>query len=312
VEDGAVRGGYLLLMREFFLGGRVRTVAHCRLPVSEGLIDRAYSSVGMRLLRSAVQQQPLVFALGMGGMHNPLPRLLDALGWRLWPVPFYFKAIRPTRCLRQIQALRASTIRRVLTDTAAATGLGWIGLKTVQTLRSRAHGAVRCETVTEFGAWADEIWEDCAKQYAMIATRDSRTLNQMYPASSARFIRLRAKDGGRMSGWVVVLDTQMYGDRHFGNLRVGTIADCLAPPEFVSTSILAATRALQERGVDLIISNQMHVDWGAALRRAGFLRGPSNFIFAASKQLAEALSPFEAACRRSHMNRGDGDGPVNL
>jgi hypothetical protein len=142
----------------------------------------------------------------------------------------------------------------------------------------------------------------------MIAERASGTLNQMYPASSTRFVRIKVGE----QGWAVLLDTQMENHRHFGDLRVGTIADCLARPELASATVLAAARALEERGVDLIVSNQAHRDWVAALRRAGFLPGPSNFVFAASKQLAQTLAPFETVCREIHLNRGDGDGPVNL
>ena len=50
----------------------------------------------------------------------------------------------------------------------------------------------------------------------------------------------------------------------------------------------------------------------AALERAGFLRGPSNFIFAASKNLAKLLEPFDSAKDEIHINRGDGDGPIHL
>jgi hypothetical protein len=42
------------------------------------------------------------------------------------------------------------------------------------------------------------------------------------------------------------------------------------------------------------------------------LRGPSNFIFAAAKPLAEKLIPFESKQHEVYFMRGDGDGPVNL
>jgi hypothetical protein len=308
LQDGAVRGGYLLRVRRFGFGGEVRSVAHCRLPVSEGVIDRTYSSLGMKLMRDASARHPLVFALGMGGMTYPLPRLLKALGWSLFPVPFYFKVLRPARWLRQIAVFRGTAMRRALSDAAAVTGLGWLGLKAAQ---ARRRPAVRWEPASEFGPWADATWHDSAAGYAMIAERTGGSLNQMYPPSSPRFLRVKL-GGENPQGWAVLLDTQMEGDRHFGNLRVGTIVDCLARPDRAEAPILAAAQALEDRGVDLIVSNQAHRRWGAALRKAGFLPAPSNFVFAASPQLAQALAPFETIRQEIHLNRGDGDGPINL
>jgi len=48
------------------------------------------------------------------------------------------------------------------------------------------------------------------------------------------------------------------------------------------------------------------------LKSSGFLETRSNFIFGASKPLAELLSPFQNNQNQVFLNRGDGDGPVNL
>src|SRR6266705_69741 len=111
----------------------------------------------------------------------------------------------------------------------------------------------------------------------MIAVRNSETLNILYPANSKRFLSYKVTRGGGVLGWVVLLDTPMHNDKYFGNLRVGSIVDCLALPENASAVIRAATRVLEERGADLIVSNQSHAAWSTALRNAGFVAGPSNF-----------------------------------
>src|SRR5205085_3455005 len=94
VVDGVnVRGGYTLRAQDFSIAGQIRRVAHYRLPLSEGLVDKAYIGVGALMLRHALSQWPLLFALGMGGLDRPLPRMLQALGWSLKPVGFYFKVL---------------------------------------------------------------------------------------------------------------------------------------------------------------------------------------------------------------------------
>ena len=145
----------------------------------------------------------------------------------------------------------------------------------------------------------------------MIAVRDCQTLNILYPPG-ARFLRYRVTRAGRTVGWAVLLDTQMSDNKYFGNLRVGSIVDCLASPEDASAVIRAATRALEERSVDLIVTNQSHAAWCAGTRDAGFLRGPSNFPFLASRELAKLVQPLPSNMPHCHLTRGDGDGPIHL
>jgi hypothetical protein len=146
----------------------------------------------------------------------------------------------------------------------------------------------------------------------MIAARNRNVLNALYANGDHRYIIVSVCRSGAVIGWVVLLDTKMTDHRQFGNLRVGSIVDCLAASSDAATVIGVAARLLEDRGVDLIVSNQAHAAWARALRVSGFLRGPSNFIFAASTALSELLEPFEVSRPRIHLNRGDGDGPIHL
>jgi len=166
------------------------------------------------------------------------------------------------------------------------------------------------EEVHQFDGWADELWQRCGSKYFATAVRDSATLNVLYPDD--KYIALKIARGSQLLGWAVVLDTQMHASKYFGEMRLGSIADCFSSPEDAAAIVHAATDFLQTRGVDLIISNQSHRGWTAALKSSGYFTGPSNFIFAASKGLAELLSPLDQNFSELHLNRGDGDGPINL
>ena len=303
VEEGAVRGGYILRRQQFRVMGEDVPVAHYRLPLSEGVIDRKYAMLGLRLVRDALARQPRLYALGMGGEQHPLPQMLKRLAWRMCAVPFYFKVVHPFRFLREIRALRTTSARRLILDVAAYSGAGWLGLRLMG--HARRAGTVRPETPATFAGWADGVWEASRDGYAMLASRDSKTLDALYPPEDERFLRIRS--GG---GWAVLLDTAMQGHKQFGSIRVGTIVDCLAHPEETAAVVRAATSVLEKRGVDLIVSNQLQKDWGEALARVGFRKGPSNFLFAASPALAALLG--EAEDGDIHINRGDGDGPIHL
>jgi hypothetical protein len=259
--------------------------AHYRLPLSEGIVNRAYAMLGLRMVRDALSREPRLYALGMGGWDKPLPAMLKRLAWNTCDVPFYFKVVHAGRFLRHIQALRTSPLRRVALDAAAYTGASWLAMKTLSLVTPLARRLPVCavDLAPGFVPWADEVWERSRPAYALMAQRDAATLERLYPLSDPRFLRVRAA-----GGWAVLLDTQMEGHKQFGDMRVGTIVDCLAPPASAGAVIRAAAGLLEQRGVDLIVSNQLHGAWRRALVESGFRMGPSNHLLALSPALAEA------------------------
>jgi hypothetical protein len=285
VEGSVVRGGYILRRQSFSVGGATLAAAHYRLPLSEGIVNRSYAMLGLRMVRDALVREPRLYALGMGGCDKPLPAMLKRLGWGVSEVPFHFKVVHPARFLRQIRAVRTSPLRRVALDAAAYSGAGWLGMKALGLVTGFGRRLPVCavDLARGFAPWADEVWERSRPAYALMAKRDAATLERLYPASDPRFLRVRAA-----GGWAVLLDTQMEGHKQFGDMRVGTIVDCLAPPECAGAVVRAAAGLLEQRGVDLIVSNQLHGAWCTALVESGFRIGPSNYLLALSPALAEA------------------------
>ncbi len=311
-ENEFVRGGFILKYQDFTIRGQNQRVVYYHLPLSEGIVNRAYASTGALMLRAALKMQPMLFALGMGGFENPLPTMLKAMGWSLLAVPFYFKVNHPARFLRNIAALRTSFSRIAFSNIAAVTGTGWAGVKAAQWMRSvKRVPDIATEPVNTFGEWVDGLWQTCSPLYAMIGSRESRVLDCLYPPGK-NFLAIKVLRGSKNIGWAVLLDTQMHDNKYFGNLRVGTLVDCLAVPEDAPAVIQAACDLLTRRGADLIICNHSQAAWGNAFRSSGFFSGPSNFIFAASKALAQQLDPISAWQDEIFFMRGDGDGPVNL
>jgi hypothetical protein len=309
-EKDTVRGCYIFKHQDFSFYNVIHSVGFWHWPISEGLVNNKYSWVASRMLGTALKAQPLIYGLGMT---DQLTRLLTAIGWSVCRVPFYFKVNCPERFLKEIRMLRKTKARQLIANLAGRTGIGGLALKVLQS--ARAMGGPRnerAEVISGFSGWADDLWNACKGLYAMIAVRDSETLNILYPANSNRFLCYKVTRGSAILGWAVLLDTQMRDNEHFGNLRVGSIVDCLALPEQASGVVRAATRVLEVRGVDLIVSNQSHAAWCAALRSAGFLQGPSNFRFAGSRELAKILDPFPSTMGHSHLNWADSDRPVRL
>jgi hypothetical protein len=310
VDSGIVRGAYALKHERVFIPGKGSFAIACyHHPLSEGIINRSYASVGGLMVRDALIRQPLLYALGMGGHDRPLPKMLKALGWSLILLPFLFKIVHPNRFLREMHALRTSPLRRILMDLGAATGLGWLAIHSAQSaarMRAPRLAPLTSDRIAEFGNWADVLWLQAREQYRMAAVRDCETLRRLYARSDEHFTRLRVQRGTKVVGWAVVGERRK--DAKYGSMRLGSIVDCFASPENAPAVVRAAAMELESQSVDLIVSNQSHTAWSRALEQCGFFNGPSNFIFAASKKYAKILEPLTEDGGSFHITRADGDG----
>jgi hypothetical protein len=314
-ENEEVRGGYILKSQRFVLQGEERTVGNYGLPLSEGTIDKAYNALGLLLLRDALKRSPQLYALGMGGLERPLPRMLNALGWSARLVPFYFRVVNARRFLLNISSFRRNAPMRALCNLAAWTGVGSLAVNAWQQIKTQSgarHSSVSVEAVSRFGDWADRIWKEATGDYSFAAVRDQKTLSVLYPPNSERFITLLVHRNGQAIGWSVVLDTPMSNHKQFGDMRVGSIIDCMARTQDAVIVASEARRFLEQRGVDIIVSNQSHTVWKEAFPSAGFLAGPSNFGLAMSPVLSRQIASSDPGWNSVHMTRGDGDGPINL
>jgi hypothetical protein len=146
----------------------------------------------------------------------------------------------------------------------------------------------------------------------MCSLRDAATLRRMYPRAADGFQRIEVLRGDSPIGWALLLNSDLRGHSHFGNMRLGTIVDCFAEPAHAAAVVRQACAALVRQGVDLVVTNQSHRAWCAALKTCGFIAGPSNFIFGSSPALTGEMEKKQVRPHEIHVNRGDGDGPINL
>jgi hypothetical protein len=319
LQGEEVRGAYALKHQDASFAGEVKRVGSFYWPLSEGAVNPAYSLVAMRLVQDAERREPLLFGLGMGGSDTQIARLLRVARWRMVTVPLYFKVLNARRFLQELEYLRRSRPLAWLLDLAALSGAGTLAMKVANAVldrRRRRRPPLTVRVVERFGPWADEVWRACAASYSFVGLRDSGVLNDTYPPGKQGFVRLQVIDRDATLGWAVVQPAAPYQGRHLGDLHVAMVVDALARPEHAGAVVSAAVGFLEEGGsrdgTDLLLSNQSHPAWRAGLREAGFLRGPSAFVFGASHQLGELLAARDPGLAGVHLNRGDGDGPWGM
>jgi hypothetical protein len=312
-EDGEVYGGYFLKHQTFFIGDRAVSLDNLQLPLSLGLVDNRFAHVSAALLFDALGRNELLYCLGMGSQDSKLVKLLTAAGWRHQVVPFYFRIRSANRFARHIRLPDERVWLRRALRVAGALRIAGVAHGLLEMFRGSKRVAPAVSGfVPRFDSFADDLIAENVAAYALVGDRRAEALNSWYPEDNSIYQRLLVKDSGKGIGWAVVLDTQMKDHKYFGDLRVGTLADGFAQAGHAGAVVAAADRFLSERGVDLIVSNQLHPEWCTALSDVGYRRGPSNFFFYYSGELAELLDMQPDWERRLHINRGDGDGPIHL
>jgi hypothetical protein len=306
IENGEVRGGYALKRQDFSFGGVAASIACYHSALSEGVAEERYSDVDAQLLTDALAREPLIYTLEADHAGRTPAGDPQTSEWARSLVPGYFHIVHPAAYLRNMETLRTTAWRRFLLSFAALTGLGWAGVRLHQRTKAKPRPAppAAVDFFDVFGAWLDDLWTKCAPRYPFIAARDSATLGILYPGG--KFLRMKIASGGATIGWAVAADTQMQWNREFGDMRLGSLIDCLALPEHAPQVITAVRRVLERRGVDLIVCNHSHPAWRAALRSAGFLDGGFNLVFRASGALTQRLEEIGAA-DNLFLTRGDGN-----
>lgn len=318
--DGTLRGGVVVKRVPFWTAGAgAAEVAFYGYPVSEGIVDPRFGFVGLMLQKFVTRRHPLVYGLGTGSLDMPVAKLMVACGWKAQAVPFRFRVLRARSFLRQLQFLRRrNRSLRLLLDFAAATGLGALGFGVLHGLmrlvgRSPRTGGSRCEPVTEWGGWTDEIWVRAREQHALIGDRSAATLSVLYPAGHPRLQRFRIADpDGRPVGWMVLVVAPQRDSAYFGNLTLGTLVDCLAVPGHEVQVVSHALHQMQGAGADLAATNHSAVEVLRACSLAGMLKGPTNFFLFLSPELQRRTAEAMAAGGPPYFTRGDGDGPIHL
>ena len=319
VDGEEVRGGYILKHQTFFLEGRPLEVGGFQMPLSLGELDSRYANVSVALLFDAMRRSPCLYSLGLGSEETQFARLLTAARWRHVAVPFYFSVKSGNAFARNIRLPegqeRTQAALRVLGSLRLAGAA--FGLRA----RVRSRGAPTSapaipppstRELQGFDASADELFARVTPSYVMVADRSASALGEVYPARDPRYLRLGVTRNGNPLGWALALDTPMKGEKYFGDMRVGSIVDCLSAPEDAVAVVAAADEFLTRRGVDIVVSNQLDGRWCEALEVVGYERGPSNFFLYFSEELADRLGATADWERRTHLNRGDGEGPGHL
>jgi hypothetical protein len=309
-DEGEVRGGMMCMDHPAIAGGEPERAVNIQSPLSEGIIDPAFTFVAPQLIKHAIRQARYAFVVGMGGASNPLPRLLKAMGWTLHTVPFYFQILRASRCVRNLAPLRGTALKRAGGTIAAMTGVAALGATLVHRPSSAAKRAAadfKAQAIDRWSSSADDVWDTFHTNLSFGVVRTTGTLPFFYPFDAGGPRCWWLVRNGRIEGWFGLLITPMKNNPYFGNLVVATLTDCVGTADAVRAGISLAGTQARDGKADLLITNQQHRLLREACTAAGWRNAASNFLVATSPAMKDVFRPETA-----YVTRRDGDGLTNL
>ena len=296
-SDDEVRGGCLLQSVPGWVDGEEADVVNVQSPLSEGLADRRYAGLAPWLVRELVRRHPFSYSVGMGGEHMPYPRLLRALGWRVEPVPFYFRVLDGRLFLANMQLLRRNPRLGWLAAAGGAVPLlpdAAFALLHAWRTRDSTHAATAWQNAPE--------WTVLRSRYGFAMDRTPMILDALYPPGDHNFVRLHIPGAAG-----VLRVSALRGHAYFGNLVVATLVEAFCLPGAERALLQATVEEARSMGAGLLVTNQTAPELRQALESAGWLSYPSNYLLAVSLALAARVGG-----QPVYVNRGDGDGLLSL
>lgn len=316
--NGEVRGAYLLRWQFLWLRGERFLGASGGCPVSEGVIDKHYTMVGVIVLRDAVKRCQYLYFLGAGGRDGNVFRVTQRSGWQIEDVPFLFRVIKGGQFVLKSPQMQRSPARRLLASIGSATGLAQIATDLLNAGSAISHhgssslrlsSKITVEEIATLASAADEIWPRVNSQYTFCVVRDGAHVEPSFPVKRTDLHRLVVRHQGSIIGWAVVMTESLSRLRaYLGDIVPGLIVEVFGDTAYATDIVLAATVYLADQGVDVVITNTSHRDWIRGYKRCGFITWRSQFPLLVSQSLARRIGHLPALMPQIHMSRGDGDG----
>lgn len=256
----------------------------------------------------------------------PVLRILTGFKWvHAGVLPQYIRVLSAKGVTSNLQlsgvcALAAKTVGlvRVLHSSVveslirmiARSGLAFVqSMWIAMTLMLRPRPA--CAEVHEergFDEGYDQLWNSVAGKFEACLVRDRIHLQARFGRQPERYRVLACRQEDRLLGYCIVKTKQFLSDLRMGNMKVGTIVDCLFDPEAPAAfqALLDFVMKLCAReGVHAVLCTASHAAVRRLLRANGFLAIPGNLNFAYYNRTNVPLQdiPLEAW----HLMRGDSD-----
>jgi hypothetical protein len=159
----------------------------------------------------------------------------------------------------------------------------------------------------------NELWRAVSGRFGACLVRDQKYLQQRFGKGPDRYRVLGCRQENRLLGYCIVKTKQFSNDPRMGNMKVGTIVDCLfdpTAPAVFQALLNSVLKICNRESVHAVLCTASHVAVRRLLRANGFVAIPGNLNFAYHNRTNVPLQgiPLESW----HLMRGDSDADQNF
>jgi hypothetical protein len=269
--------------------------------------------------------ETLDLALTLHVEEAPL-KIFKGLGWRhLGVIPQYVYLSDPYAFFKNIRIGRLSFLRksRATAGPLSLPIVQWfmsvcysitLSLFSVAAILWKPHrpaGHIREEVA--FDSSYDVLWQKVGGQFPAAVVRDRAYLQSRYGRKMKDYRLLAHRFNNELLGYCIVKIKRFSNDTRMGNMRVGTIVDCLFDPTDAPTlqSLLTgAAQLCRSEKVAAIFCTASFRPLQRLLSLNGFIRIPGNLNFACHDKAG--FVPSSLALESWHLMRGDSDADANF
>jgi hypothetical protein len=254
---------------------------------------------GLKWVHKGVLPQYLCLLNAGAVLENLRPSVVAAVKSGDGRGPSFLRSYLKNRYVRRIGGIGLALAQQI-----------WIGM-TFPARPTQLRADIRREEALD-DSYTD-LWQSVAGQFGASLVRDRAALQARFGAKMERYRLLACRRDKELLGYCIVKVKSFSNDARMGNMKVGTIVDCLYDPREPSVlqSLLAeAVQLFRQEGAHVILCTASFKAIRQVLVRNGFFKIPGNLNFACHVRSPLALEeiPFEAW----HLMRGDSDADQNF
>ena len=261
----------------------------------------------------------------------PVMRILTGLKWvHKGILPQYLRVLNSREVMKNLQpsgmgsmspdAKKWSSLLQSQIGNAFVRWVGSIGLAFGQMLWSGMGflirpGRAQVETreELEFDESYTELWQSVAGQFKAALVRDQASLQARFGRKIDRYRLLACRRGHKLMGYCILKMKTFSHDSRMGNMKVGTIVDCLYDPEVPSilqSLMIHASQWFDREDAHVIFCTASLSAVRRVLLANGFFRIPGNLNFAYHTRSPMPIDQVPIECW--HLMRGDSDADQNF
>jgi hypothetical protein len=261
----------------------------------------------------------------------PVLRILTGLKWvHKGVLPQYLRILNARGVSRNLQLSGVKALTSHTGDTTGAAPLRfvesfirvlggwglavgqaiWVGLTLVTRPGS---DSVDVREEKEFDDSYNQLWQTVRGQFGACLARDQKYLQERFGRHPGRYRVLGCRRENRLLGYCIVKIKQFSNDSRMGNMKVGSIVDCLfdpSAPAAFQTLLDVVLKMCARDGVHAVLCTASHAAVRRLLRSNGFLAIPGNLNFAYHNRTTVPLQ--DITLEAWHLMRGDSDADQNF